>query len=95
MRKVTARSRCGSSDVSGLIGGGPISEGLSETALDAEEHIVNIWLDYEYEVNEIIPSLNEMNVYGQEKKYDPSDKIYQLAQKARTRASVPVVKREI
>ena len=36
-----------------------------------------------------------MNVYGQVKYYDPNDKIYQLAQKARTRASLPVVKREV
>ena len=45
------QSNAGSSDISGFISQKPISDGPSQSALDDEEFIRNIWLDYEYEVN--------------------------------------------
>jgi 2-iminoacetate synthase ThiH len=76
IKKKQIMSRGGSSDISGLLAQEPMSDGPSEGALDAEEYIRNIWLDYEFEVNQIVDCLNEMNIYGQVKLFDPSDKIY-------------------
>ena len=94
IRRAPLQSSAGSSDISGLLSQKPISEGPSQSALDDDKFIRNILRDYE-KVKQIIDSLNEMRIYGQIKQFDPNDKIYQLAQKARARASVPPVKREI
>lgn len=56
---------------------------------DAEDHIENIWQEHDRDVEKVLVNFRTINVYGEDRRFDPDDRIFELSGKPKRKSTLP------